>query len=142
MKTLVIVSGYFNPLHKGHIELFHKAKNFGDKLFVIVNSDHQRKLKGSKEFQSEIERLIIIRNLRVVDDAMISIDQDKTQCATLKYLSDLYSGEYQLVFANGGDQNNDTIPESQVCIDNNIMLVDGLGDKIQSSSWLLNNNLK
>ena len=94
MKTLVIVSGYFNPLHKGHIELFHKAKNFGDKLFVIVNSDHQRKLKGSKEFQSEIERLIIIRNLRVVDDAMISIDQDKTQCATLKYLSDLYSGEY------------------------------------------------
>jgi len=142
MKTLVIVSGYFNPLHKGHIELFHKAKNFGDKLFVIVNSDHQRKLKGSKEFQSEIERLIIIRNLRVVDDAMISIDQDKTQCATLKYLSDLYSGEYQLVFANGGDQNNDTIPESQVCVVNNIMLVDGLGDKIQSSSWLLNNNLK
>jgi len=142
MKTLVIVSGYFNPLHKGHIELFHKAKNFGDKLFVIVNSDHQRKLKGSKEFQSEIERLIIIRNLRVVDDAMISIDQDKTQCATLKYLSDLYSGEYQLVFANGGDQNNDTIPESQVCVDNNIMLVDGLGNKIQSSSWLLNNNLK
>jgi cytidyltransferase-like protein len=142
MKTLVIVSGYFNPLHKGHIELFHKAKNFGDKLFVIVNSDHQRKLKGSKEFQSEIERLIIIRNLRVVDYSIISIDQDKTQCATLKYLSDLYSGEYQLVFANGGDQNNDTIPESQVCIDNNIMLVDGLGDKIQSSSWLLNNNLK
>lgn len=142
MKTLVIVSGYFNPLHKGHIELFHKAKNFGDKLFVIVNSDHQRKLKGSKEFQSEIERLIIIRNLRVVDDAMISIDQDKTQCVTLKYLSDLYSGEYQLVFANGGDQNNDTIPESQVCVDNNIMLVDGLGNKIQSSSWLLNNNLK
>jgi len=142
MKTLVIVSGYFNPLHKGHIELFHKAKNFGDKLFVIVNSDHQRKLKGSKEFQSEIERLIIIRNLRVVDDAMVSIDQDKTQCATLKYLSDLYSGEYQLVFANGGDQNNDTIPESQVCVVNNIMLVDGLGDKIQSSSWLLNNNLK
>jgi D-beta-D-heptose 7-phosphate kinase/D-beta-D-heptose 1-phosphate adenosyltransferase len=138
MKKLVIVSGYFNPLHKGHLELFHMARDKGHKLFVIVNSDHQRELKGSKEFQSETERLIIIRNLRIVDNSMVSIDKDKTQCATLKYLSDIYSGEYKLAFANGGDQNNDTIPESQVCIDNEIELVDGLGSKIQSSSWLLN----
>jgi len=137
MKTLVIVSGYFNPLHKGHIELFHRAKSHGDELLVIINSDHQRKLKGSKEFQSEIERLIIIRNLKVVNHCMISLDQDKTQCFTLKYLSDLYSGEYHLIFANGGDQTNNTIPETQVCLDNEIKLIDGLGDKIQSSSWLL-----
>ena len=135
---MVIVSGYFNPLHKGHLELFHRAKGSGHKLFVIVNSDHQRKLKGSKEFQDEIERLMIIRNLRVVDESMISIDKDKTQCATLKYLSDIYGGEYKLAFANGGDQNNDTIPETQVCIDNEIELIDGLGAKVQSSSWLLN----
>ena len=138
MKKLVIVSGYFNPLHKGHLELFHMARDKGHKLFVIVNSDYQRSLKGSKEFQSETERLIIIRNLRIVDFSMVSIDKDKTQCATLKYLSDIYSGEYKLAFANGGDQNNDTIPESQVCIDNEIELIDGLGSKIQSSSWLLN----
>lgn len=138
MKKLVIVSGYFNPLHKGHLELFHRAKGYGHKLFVIVNSDHQRSLKGSKAFQDEMERLIIIRNLRIVDNCMISIDKDKTQCATLKYLSDIYSGEYKLAFANGGDQNNDTIPETQVCIDNEIELIDGLGGKIQSSSWLLN----
>ena len=138
MKKLVIVSGYFNPLHKGHLELFHMARDKGHKLFVIVNSDHQRELKGSKEFQSETERLIIIRNLRIVDNSMVSIDKDKTQCATLKYLSDIYSGEYKLAFANGGDQNNDTIPETQVCIDNEIELIDGLGSKIQSSSWLLN----
>ena len=138
MKKLVIVSGYFNPLHKGHLELFHRARGCGHKLFVIVNSDHQRKLKGSKEFQSEMERLIIIRNLRIVDESMISIDKDKTQCATLKYLSDIYGGEYKLSFANGGDQTNDTIPETQVCIDNEIELIDGLGLKIQSSSWLLN----
>ena len=81
---------------------------------------------------------MIIRNLRIVDHSMISLDKDKTQCATLKYLSDIYSGEYKLAFANGGDQNNDTIPESQVCIDNEIELIDRLGDKIQSSSWLLN----
>jgi D-beta-D-heptose 7-phosphate kinase/D-beta-D-heptose 1-phosphate adenosyltransferase len=138
MKKLVIVSGYFNPLHKGHLELFHRAKGYGHKLFVIVNSDHQRELKGSKEFQDEMERLMIIRNLRVVDYSMISIDKDKTQCATLKYLSDIYGGEYKLAFANGGDQTNDTIPETQVCIDNEIELIDGLGSKIQSSSWLLN----
>jgi cytidyltransferase-like protein len=138
MKKLVIVSGYFNPLHKGHIELFHRAKGCGHKLFVIVNYDYQRELKGSKEFQSETERLIIIHNLRIVDHSMISIDKDKTQCVTLKYLSDIYSGEYRLAFANGGDQNNDTIPEVQVCIDNEIELIDRLGDKIQSSSWLLN----
>jgi len=138
MKKMVIVSGYFNPLHKGHLELFHRAKDYGHKLFVIINSDHQRLLKGSKEFQSELERLIIIRNLRVVDNSMISIDRDKTQCATLKYLSDVLGGEYKLAFANGGDQNNDTIPETQVCIDNEIELIDGLGAKVQSSSWLLN----
>jgi D-beta-D-heptose 7-phosphate kinase/D-beta-D-heptose 1-phosphate adenosyltransferase len=138
MKKLVIVSGYFNPLHKGHLELFHRAKGYGHKLFVIVNSDHQRELKGSKEFQDEMERLMIIRNLRVVDYSMVSIDKDKTQCATLKYLSDIYGGEYRLAFANGGDQTNDTIPETYVCIDNEIELIDGLGNKIQSSSWLLN----
>jgi D-beta-D-heptose 7-phosphate kinase/D-beta-D-heptose 1-phosphate adenosyltransferase len=138
MKKLVIVSGYFNPLHKGHLELFHRAKGYGHKLFVVVNSDYQRELKGSKEFQDEMERLMIIRNLRVVDYSMISIDKDKTQCATLKYLSDIYGGEYRLAFANGGDQNNDTIPETYVCIDNEIELIDGLGNKIQSSSWLLN----
>jgi D-beta-D-heptose 7-phosphate kinase/D-beta-D-heptose 1-phosphate adenosyltransferase len=138
MKKLVIVSGYFNPLHKGHLELFHRAKGYGHKLFVIVNSDHQRSLKGSKEFQDEMERLMIIRNLRVVDESMISIDKDKTQCATLKYLSDIYSNEYQLFFANGGDQTNESIPEAQVCLDNEIKLTDGLGAKVQSSSWLLN----
>ena len=81
---------------------------------------------------------MIIRNLRIVGYSMISIDKDKTQCATLKYLSDIYGTEYKLAFANGGDQTNDTIPETQVCIDNEIELIDGLGSKIQSSSWLLN----
>ena len=64
---IVIVSGYFNPVHKGHIEYFNKSKEHGDKLYVIVNNDKQRELKGSKEFQSEDERMFIVQNLKMVD---------------------------------------------------------------------------
>ena len=134
---VIIVSGYFNPLHKGHIELFEKAKVVGDQLWVIVNSDLQRALKGSKEFMDENERLIIVSAIGIVDKALISIDKDKTQCATLADLADKYSNQYELYFANGGDQNNDSIPEVSVCREKRIGLLEGLGDKIQSSSWLL-----
>ena len=134
---IVMVSGYFNPLHKGHIEYFQNAKANGDKLFVIVNSDFQRILKGSKEFQDENERMIIVSNIKAVDKAILSIDTDRTVCATIKMIAEQFGGEFDLGFANGGDQNNDTIPERAVCEQMNVALIDGLGDKIQSSSWLL-----
>ena len=134
----IIVSGYFNPLHKGHLELFQNAKASGDQLWVIVNSDHQRELKGSKEFMLEDERLLIVNAIGIVDKALISIDKDKTQCATLADLAVQYANQYELYFANGGDQNNDSIAEVSVCKEKGIRLIDGLGDKIQSSSWLLN----
>jgi cytidyltransferase-like protein len=133
----IIVSGYFNPLHKGHLELFENAKASGDQLWVIVNSDLQRELKGSKEFMDQGERLIIVSAIGIVDKALISTDKDKTQRATLGDLADKYSSEYELYFANGGDQNNDTIAEVPVCKEKGIGLLEGLGDKIQSSSWLL-----
>ena len=133
----IIVSGYFNPLHKGHLELFEKAKASGDQLLVIVNSDLQRELKGSKEFMDQDERLLIVSAIGIVDKALISIDKDKTQRKTLADLADQYSNQYELYFANGGDQNNDSIPEVPVCREKGICLLEGLGDKIQSSSWLL-----
>lgn len=133
----IIVSGYFNPLHKGHLELFEKAKAAGNQLWVIVNSDLQRELKGSKEFMDENERLIIVSAIGIVDKALISVDKDKTQCATLADLANKYSGDYELYFANGGDKNNNSIPEVPVCKEKGIGLIDGLGGKIQSSSWLL-----
>ena len=133
----IIVSGYFNPLHKGHLELFQKAKSAGDQLWVIVNSDLQRELKGSKEFMDENERHLIVSAIGIVDKALVSIDKDKTQCATLADLAEKFSSEYELYFANGGDQNNDSIPEVPVCKQKGIGLLEGLGDKIQSSSWLL-----
>ena len=137
MKKLIIVSGYFNPLHKGHLDLFEKAKEVGDLLCVIVNNDNQRELKGSQHFQDEQERIRIIRALNVVDMAWISVDADSTQNATLKLMVDKFYGTMKLAFANGGDQNNDTIPEAEICRMFDIELIDGLGDKIQSSSWLL-----
>jgi len=137
MKKAVIVSGYFNPLHKGHLELFEKAKEVGDLLIVIVNNDIQRELKGSQFFQDQDERIRIIRALSIVDMAWISVDKDATQNATLKVMVDKFYGSMKLAFANGGDQNNDTIPEAEICKLFDIELIDGLGDKIQSSSWLL-----
>jgi|TARA_B100000282_G_scaffold220699_1_gene163969 D-beta-D-heptose 7-phosphate kinase/D-beta-D-heptose 1-phosphate adenosyltransferase len=137
-REAVIVSGYFNPLHVGHLELFENASSEGAFLIVIVNSDLQRELKGSKEFMSEDERLKIIKSIKGVGSALISIDKDSTQNETLRYLHELYSGNWDLHFANGGDQTNETIPESVVCNELGITLIDGLGDKIQSSSWLLN----
>ena len=137
MKKAVIVSGYFNPLHKGHLELFKKAKESVDILIVIVNNDIQRELKGSKFFQDENERIEIIRALTSVDMAWISIDKDSTQNATLRLMVEKFYGSMKLAFANGGDQNNSTIPERGICEQFDIELIDGLGEKIQSSSWLL-----
>ena len=133
----IIVSGYFNPLHKGHIDYFHLAKAKGDKLFVIVNNDHQRALKESKEFMLEQERVLIVKELTVVNQVILSIDKDKTVCATLEKIHKDFSKNFELFFANGGDQNNDSIPEVPICKKVGIGLLDGLGAKIQSSSWLL-----
>ena len=136
-KKAIIVSGYFNPIHKGHLEYFNNAKALGDELFVIVNSDHQRALKGSKEFQKEDERLYIVQNIKAVDKAFLSVDQDRTVCASIQMIHDQFGDEYELGFANGGDQDNQSIPEAPICNELGITLYDGLGDKIQSSSWLL-----
>ena len=136
-KKGVIVSGYFNPIHKGHLEYFNNAKVLADELFVIVNNDHQRELKGSKEFQKEDERMIIVSNIKAVDHAILSVDEDRTVCKTIEMVARKFSQEYDLAFANGGDQDNSTSPERSVCEEYDVQMVDGLGDKIQSSSWLL-----
>ncbi len=136
-KKAIIVSGYFNPLHKGHIEYFKNARQLGDLLFVIVNNDFQRNLKGSKEFMLEEERMLIINELRIVDYAFLSIDKDSTVCKSIEEIYKKYHKSTILSFANGGDQINSSIPELEICNHLGIKLIDGLGDKIQSSSWLL-----
>ena len=86
-KTGIIVSGYFNPIHKGHIEYFNNAKTLADELFVIVNNDLQRFLKGSKEFQQEAERFFIVSNIKSVDHCILSIDSDRTVRTTIEKIA-------------------------------------------------------
>ena len=139
-KKLIIVSGYFNPVHKGHIEYFHNAKKHADTLLVIVNNDFQRELKGSKEFMNEDERKYIVNELSVVDNVFLSIDEDNSVVESILKIYNIYSNDYDILFGNGGDQTNDNIPEKSVCEKLNIKLIDGLGEKIQSSSWLIKKN--
>ncbi len=138
-KTLVIASGYFNPVHKGHIEYLTRSKELGDKLFVIVNNDTQRVMKGSKEFMNEDERKLVIETLKPVDWAVVAIDKDNRQVdKSIKLIYELYKDEFQnFIFSNGGDQTEQTIAEDVICKKLGIKMVFGLGDKIQSSSWLL-----
>ena len=124
---VVAVSGYFDPIHVGHLEFLKMAKSLGDKLVVIINSDYQASLKKGKSFMPEQDRLEIIQALRCVDEVFLSIDKDKSVCKSLEHLK-------PDIFANGGDRSLEEIPETAVMKKYNIEMVDGLGEKIRSSS--------
>jgi cytidyltransferase-like protein len=132
MTTYACCSLYGDPIHSGHIEYLEKSKALADKLIVIVNNDEQAILKKGKFFMKAEERMKILAALRCVDKVVLSIDTDRTVCKTLESLD-----PKPTIFANGGDQNNTTIPEREICERLGITLVDGLGEKIQSSSWLI-----
>ncbi|MHA1868728.1 MAG: adenylyltransferase/cytidyltransferase family protein [Candidatus Heimdallarchaeaceae archaeon] len=129
-KIIVAASGYFNPLHAGHVEYFKLAKALGDTLIVILNNDEQLKLKGRKPFMPLEERKKILEAIKYVDEVFISIDKDKSVCKSLEKIR-------PDIFAKGGDRFAHEIPEKQVCKELGIVIVDGLGDKIQSSSKLI-----
>lgn len=129
----VCTSGYFNPLHKGHLKLLEESKALGDRLVVIVNNDEQVILKGSKIFMDAEERCDIIRAIKFVDEVVLSVDKDRTVRSTLELIK-------PNIFAKGGDSTTDNIPEKEVCDRLGIKLILGVGgNKIQSSSWILKN---
>jgi cytidyltransferase-like protein len=131
--VVVAVSGYFNPLHVGHLEMIQRARKLGDELVVIINNDTQVALKGSVPFMSLTDRVKIVKALRDVDRVFVSIDKDKTVCKSLaKVRPD--------IFANGGDRHSvGDVPAYPVCKKYGIKMVDGLGKKIRASSQLIAN---
>jgi cytidyltransferase-like protein len=132
----IVVSGGFDPVHIGHLRMFQKAKDLGDHLNVIINSNEFLEEKKGYKFMNFEERKEIILAFSCVDEVTKCIDEDNTVCKTLEMLSKKDAID---VFANGGDRkNSEDIPEQEVCAKNNINLVFGVGgDKIQSSSNLL-----
>ena len=135
---IIITSGFFNPIHSGHISYLREAKKLGDKLFVILKNDSQVKLKGSKEFLNENERYIIMDNLKDVDRVFLSRSEDKSVCSDLMELRKMFP-EDELAYVKGGDQDPKNIYESDTCVDNNIELTLDVGcKKTQSSSKILN----
>ena len=128
-KIRVAVSGYFDPIHVGHLEYLRMAKELGDSLVVIVNNNYQCKLKKGKHFMDENDRVEIVKALRFVDEVFLSVDKDRTVCKSLEEIK-------PDVFANGGDRATSEVPETPVCKKFNIKMVDVLGEKIRSSSSL------
>jgi len=133
-----IVSGYFNPVHYGHIEYINAAKQNCDKLIAVINNDYQRQLKGTKEFMDENHRSKIIFNLKSVDEVFISIDKDKTQCQTLRHLKNKYK-EDCLIFFNSGDRKGSNLVTSESDVCKEVGIIESILDlpKIYSSSELL-----
>lgn len=132
-KVVVAASGYFNPLHKGHIAYLEAAAALGDSLVVLVNNDAQVKLKGSKPFMNEKERAEIVSRLKFVDQTVIVIDQDRSVSKTLEMVK-------PNIFANGtANIEKRNCLETEVCERLGIEMKFCVGgrDKIQSSSWLL-----
>ena len=126
----VAISGYFDPIHVGHLEYIELSKKLGDYLIVFVNNNHQCVLKKGKPFMDEKDRIKIIEAIEWVDEVFLSIDMDKTVCKSLEAIK-------PNIFTNGGDRTNEEIPESMVCKKYGIEILDGLGKIIRSSSDLI-----
>jgi len=138
--TLVIVSGYFGPIHVGHLDMIEAGAAAGDELFVIVNNNAQQMMKKGKVVIDEADRLRIVKALRAVDHAMVAVDEDGTVCASLEAIATRFP-DHRIVFGNGGDdrKNNEEVPESAVCRTFDIEMVFGMGglNKADSSSRLI-----
>ena len=138
---VVVISGFFNPLHIGHIDYISSARNLGDFLIVIVNSDDQVKIKGSVPFMNQDDRLRIIRNIKGVDRSVISIDEDGSVCQTIREeFKRLQNDPFfeDMIFANGGDRKEGGVPEDILENELGIRMIYNVGgEKVQSSSDLI-----
>ena len=137
---IVIISGYFDPITVGHIEYIKLSKKIAGsegKLVAIVNNNEQAILKKGRPFMKCVDRMTILNEIKDVDYVFESTDTNRTVIDSIKEVYNIFKNEQtDFYFCNGGDAFNDNIPESEICKELNIQLVDSLGEKISSSSWL------
>ena len=138
----VVASGYFDPMHSGHIRYFREAKKLGDKLIVIVNNDRQAALKKGHHFMNQKERLEVVKSIRYVDDVFLSIDKDRTIIKSLMKIK-------PDIFAVGPDYSKHMLAEKEICDKLGIKIVDRLTKRFlipskfkQSSSKIIRHFLK
>jgi cytidyltransferase-like protein len=131
-EKIVCISGYFNPMHIGHVRMMKDAKALGTKLIVIVNNDKQAFAKKGKIIINEKDRLEMVNAIKWVDDAIIAIDEDRTVRETLKKIK-------PDIFANGGDRGEGNVPEDEVCKELGIEMVYNVGEggKVDSSTDII-----
>jgi cytidyltransferase-like protein len=132
----VIVSGYFNPVHSGHVRLIEAARRLGDRLVVILNNDVQQQLKKNRIIMTQAERMEVVGALRAVDEVILAVDQDQTIVRTLEQVARRWPDQH-LIFANGGDRAHpEVVPETSVCEKYGIEMRFGVGgeEKANSSS--------
>lgn len=135
-----IVSGYFSPLHVGHLDMFEAARARSGTLIVIVNNDAQQLLKKGRLIIPDTERLRIVQSMRVVDDALVSVDEDAWIDTTFDEVRRRYP-DHDLEFCNGGDRPATTVPSAEAASAerNGIEMVYGVGgeEKADSSTRIL-----
>ena len=146
MKTIAICSGYFDPLHFGHIEYLKRSKAIANVLIVIVNNDKQAYLKKGFSFQSEDDRVQIMGSMECVDEVVLSIDEDKSVCKSIEFICNKYkTQDTKIIFTKGGDQTKEIIPEKDTCERLGVKIVDKIVGQLNSSTKLLKkyeNNIK
>jgi len=143
---VILISGGFDPVHKGHIECINNAKELADQVWIGLNNDEWLRRKKGRSFMNENERAFIMDNLKNVDWVYVMNPKDHLDNTAIDFIEvsrrkfikengDLPRGV--IAFGNGGDRTETTTPENSVCASFGIESVWGLGDKVQSSSWLL-----
>tara|TARA_R110000796_G_scaffold87895_1_gene189310 strand:- start:375 stop:893 length:519 start_codon:yes stop_codon:yes gene_type:complete len=155
-KSIIVMSGGFDPIHKGHLRMFREASWLGHHVVVGLNSDEWLTRKKGKPFMNFEERKEIIEGFKYVNQVLPFDDSDDTASDLIRRVHNIYDSEefehnyedtghqgmvdyYQIYFANGGDRGKGNVPELGVCKDLGVTMLWGVGGgKIQSSSWLIN----